>query len=155
MTTPPTSTPRRRGSALRWLLALLVAVGGVAGGWWFTTGPGATTVVPTVVGRQADAAETALTGASLVADTSEEFWVRFGTFAGTDPESGTSYADEEDFHVVAAPDDADVEPDVVVDGAAAALDLWLWSRGDDTDVSVVGDHDVLARFRAIVDSPIN
>lgn len=45
MTTPPTSTPRRRGSALRWLLALLVAlplveivvlvaVGRAIGLWW-------------------------------------------------------------------------------------------------------------------------
>ena len=59
-------------------------------------------------------------------------------FSGTDPDSGTSYADEEDFHVVPAPDDADVEPDVVVDGPAAALDLWLWNRGDDADISIAG-----------------
>ena len=81
--------------------------------------------------------------------------MRFGVFAGTDPDSGTSYADEEDFHVVDPPDDETVEPDVVVDGPAAALDLWLWSRGDDADLSVVGDQDVLARFRAVVDSPID
>ena len=87
-------------------------------------------------------------------DTGEEFWVRFGTFSGTDPDSGTSYADEEDFHVVEAPG-GDVEPDVVVNGPAAALDLWLWSRGDDAEVSVVGDESTYARFRAIVDSPIN
>ena len=49
----------------------------------------------------------------------------------------------------------DVEPDVVVDGPAAALDLWLWNRGDDAEISVVGDEAVLARFRAIVDTPIN
>ena len=77
-------------------------------------------------------------------DTGEEFWVRFGMFSGTDPDSGTTYADEEDFHVVDAPD-----------GPAAALDLWLWSRGDDAEVSVVGDDAVLARFRAIVQTPIN
>ena len=89
-------------------------------------------------------------------DTGDEYWLRFGTFSGTDPDSGTSYADEEDFHVVSPlPDDADVEPDVVIDGPAAALDLWLWSRGDDAELSVAGDQDVLARFRAIVDSPIN
>lgn len=87
-------------------------------------------------------------------DTGEEFWVQFGLFSGTDPDSGTTYTDEEDFHVVPAPD-GDVEPDVVVDGPAAALDLWLWSRGDDTEVSVVGDRDVLARFTAIVGTPIN
>ena len=87
-------------------------------------------------------------------DTGDELWVRFGIFSGTDPDSGTSYADEEDFHVVAAPA-ADVEPDVVVDGPAAALDLWLWSRGDDAAISVAGDEATYARFRAIVDSPIN
>ena len=90
-----------------------------------------------------------------VTDTGEEFWVRFGVFSGTDPDSGTSYADEEDFHVVDAPEDADVEPDAVLDGTAAALDLWLWSRGGDEDLSVVGDPAVLERFRAIVGSPIN
>ncbi len=98
-------------------------------------------------------------GESLVrvdaTDTGEQFWLRFGTFSGTDPDSGTSYADEEDFHVVAPPEDAEVEPDVVVDGTAAALDLWLWDRADDEGISVAGDEAVHARFRAIVDSPIN
>lgn len=87
-------------------------------------------------------------------DTGEEFWVRFGIFAGTDPDSGTSYADEEDFHVVPAPE-GDVEPDVVVDGPAAALDLWLWHRAGEEEISVVGDEAVLARFRAIVATPLN
>ncbi len=87
-------------------------------------------------------------------DTGEQFWLRFGTFTGTDPDSGTTYADEEDFHVVTPPE-GDDEPDVVVDGPAAALDLWLWKRGDDREISVVGDQAVYARFRAVVDSPIN
>lgn len=87
-------------------------------------------------------------------DTGEQFWLGFGLFTGTHPDSGTTYTDEEDFHVVDAPTD-DVEPDVVVDGPAAALDLWLWSRGDDTEVSVAGDRTVLAKFRAIVDQPID
>ncbi|HEY0644618.1 MAG TPA: hypothetical protein VGD39_14425, partial [Nocardioides sp.] len=90
-----------------------------------------------------------------VSDTGEQVWLRFGTFAGTDPDSGTSYADEEDFHVVAAPDDEDVEPDVVVDGTASALDLWLWKRADDADISVAGDDATYARFRAVVGAPIN
>lgn len=87
-------------------------------------------------------------------DTGEEFWVRFGIFSGTHPGSGTSYADEEDFHVVAAPE-GDVEPDAVVDGPAAALDLWLWHRGGDAEISVAGDEAAYARFRAVVDSPLN
>jgi uncharacterized protein (TIGR03083 family) len=86
-------------------------------------------------------------------DTGEQFWIRFGTFSGTSPE-GKTYADEEDFHVVPAPEDA-AEPDVVIDGPAVALDLWLWSRGDDAEISVAGDRDVLGRFRAVVGTPIN
>ena len=89
-----------------------------------------------------------------VTDTGQSFWLRFGTFSGTDPDSGTTHADEEDFHVVDPPDDDEVEPDVVIDGTAAALDLWLWSRGGDEDISVAGDQGMLARFRAIVGSPI-
>lgn len=87
-------------------------------------------------------------------DTGQEVWVRFGIFSGTDPDSGTTYADEEDFHVVEAPG-GDTEPDVVVDGPAAALDLWLWSRGDGAEVSVAGDEAVYARFLSIVESPLN
>lgn len=89
-----------------------------------------------------------------VTDTGESFWLQFGIFSGTDPDSGTSYADEEDFHVVDPPADG-AEPDGVVDGPAAALDLWLWNRADDAEVSVAGDKEVLARFRAVVGSPIN
>lgn len=89
-----------------------------------------------------------------ITDTGHQLWMQFGIFSGTDPASGTSYAGEDDFHVVAAPG-GDVEPDVVVDGSAAAIDLWLWSRGDDAEISVAGDEASYARFRAIVDSPLN
>lgn len=89
-------------------------------------------------------------------DTGEQFWLRFGTFSGTDPDSGTTYADEVDFHVVEPPEDPDEEPDVVVDGTAETLDRWLWNRAaDDTGISVAGDDATYARFRAIVGSPIN
>ncbi len=87
-------------------------------------------------------------------DTGEEIWLRVGSFSGTSPASGTTYTDEEDFHVVDRPE-GDDEPDVVIDGPAAALDLWLWSRGDDTEVSVAGDEATYARFRAIIDTPID
>ncbi|GAA5119222.1 maleylpyruvate isomerase family mycothiol-dependent enzyme [Alloalcanivorax gelatiniphagus] len=90
-----------------------------------------------------------------VTDTGDEFWLRFGVFSGTDPDSGTTYADEEDFHVVAPPEDVEVEPDVVVDGTAEALDLWLWNRGDEAAISVAGDGETYARLRAVVDSPID
>jgi hypothetical protein len=89
-----------------------------------------------------------------VTDTGEEFWLRFGTFSGTSPESGTTYADEEDFHVVDPPAEG-TEPDLVVDGPAAALDLWLWNRGGDGEIAVAGDRGVLERFRAVVALPID
>ena len=86
-------------------------------------------------------------------DTGHEIWVQFGLFSGTDPDSGDEIADEEDFHVVDAPED--VEPDVVIDGPAGALDAWLWHRGDDSKLSVVGDAEVRSRFLAVVEHAIS
>lgn len=86
-------------------------------------------------------------------DTGDETWVQFGSFSGTDPESGVAYVDDEDFHVIDEPDG--LEPDIVIDGPAGALDAWLWRRGDDSEISIAGDREVLARFRAVVEQPIN
>ncbi len=86
-------------------------------------------------------------------DTGDETWVQFGLFSGTQPSTGTTFADDEDFHVVDQPED--VEPDVVVDGPAGALDAWLWNRGDDSEISVAGDRSVLERFHAVIRQPIN
>jgi uncharacterized protein (TIGR03083 family) len=86
-------------------------------------------------------------------DTGDELWVQLGLFAGTHPRTGEEFADEDDAHLVEAP--ADLEPDVVIDGSAAALDAWLWHRGDDTDLSVAGDRAVLDRFKAVVAQPID
>jgi uncharacterized protein (TIGR03083 family) len=85
-------------------------------------------------------------------DTGDELWAQLGLFSGTDPRNGEVIEAEEDLHLVAAPDD--VEPDAVVDGPAAALDAWLWHRGDDAALSVAGDREVLDRFRAIVAAPL-
>jgi uncharacterized protein (TIGR03083 family) len=86
-----------------------------------------------------------------IADTGESVWVQLGTFTGTDPESGTSYTDEPDIDVVADPG---AEADAVVAGAAAALDTWLWRRGDDAGISVTGDRGIYDRFRMAVNHPI-
>jgi uncharacterized protein (TIGR03083 family) len=82
------------------------------------------------------------------ADTS--IWVQLGRFTGTDPASGTTY-DEDDIRVV---DDPGTEPDATVAGTAATVNLWLWKRGDDAEISVTGDHDVNDRFRAVVSQPL-
>jgi uncharacterized protein (TIGR03083 family) len=87
-----------------------------------------------------------------VADTGDEVLVLLGRFSGTDPESGTSYEDEEDIAVV--PDDG-TAPDVVVTGDAAALNAWLWRRRDDSGITVAGDEGVYTRFRGVVNNPIN
>lgn len=86
-------------------------------------------------------------------DTGDEIWVQFGLFSGTDPRSGVAYTDDEDFHVVDEPDA--IEPELVLDGPASALDAWLWNRGDDSEISVAGDRALLDRFRAVVGQPIN
>ena len=89
-----------------------------------------------------------------VTDTGHQMWVQFGLFSGTDPSSGKFYPDEEDFHVVDAPA-SDVEPEVVIDGPAAALDLWLWHRGQDEAISVAGDREIHDRFLAVVANPLD
>ena len=84
-------------------------------------------------------------------DTDDHVWVRLGIFAGTDPDSGTTYADEPDVAVV---DDPGVEPDCLISGPAGPLDAWLWRRGGDEQVDVTGDRAAYDAFRAIVDNPI-
>ncbi|HYF71298.1 MAG TPA: hypothetical protein VD864_00680, partial [Nocardioides sp.] len=58
----------------------------------------------------------------------------------------------EDIAVVPDPGE---EPDVVVDGPAAALDAWLWHRGDEAEIRVAGDRAVYEHFRRAVDQPID
>ena len=86
-----------------------------------------------------------------IADRDESVWVETGRFNGTDPESGTSY-DEDDIAAVGASDHA---PDAVVTGPAAALDAWLWRRGPADEITITGDDAVVAHFRRCVDQPID
>ena len=84
-------------------------------------------------------------------DTDEQVWVQIGRFTGTEPESGVTY-DDDDIHVV---DDPRTEPDAVIEGPAAAIDAWLWRRGDDSEIKVHGDRAVYDHFRLAVNHPIN
>lgn len=84
-------------------------------------------------------------------DTGDSVWVQIGRFRGTDPDDDVHY-DEDDISVVADPG---TEPDAVVEGAAEALDAWLWRRRDDSGVRVHGDRAVYDHFRLAVNQPIN
>jgi len=84
-------------------------------------------------------------------DVSESLWVRLGTFTGTDPDSGTTYADEPDIDHVPDPG---AEPDAVVSGPAGPMDTWLWHRGDDAAITVTGDPGVRDRLAAILGQSI-
>jgi uncharacterized protein (TIGR03083 family) len=87
-------------------------------------------------------------------DTGTQTWVRLGVVSGTDP-VGFSLEDEPDLSVVAAEAvPSGTEPAVVVAGAAADLDAWLWRRRDDEGITVTGDKDVYDRFRALTNQPI-
>jgi uncharacterized protein (TIGR03083 family) len=90
-----------------------------------------------------------------VTDTGHQFWVQLGEFNGTHPRTGEELTGEVDFHVVAAPESADTEPDVVVDGTSEVLLGWLWHRADRAGVSMTGDAEVLARMLTVLEHPID
>ncbi len=78
-----------------------------------------------------------------LSDVGTSVWAQLGVFNGTDPDSGRTYADEDD---VALVDDPGAEPDVVVTGTAGDVDAWLWHRVEADRLSVSGDADVRARL---------
>ena len=86
-----------------------------------------------------------------VTDRGESIWVQIGRFTGTDPDDGVHH-DVDDIQVVADPG---VEADAAVRGPAAALDAWLWRRGDDSEIRVSGERAVYDHFRLAVNQPIN
>jgi uncharacterized protein (TIGR03083 family) len=82
-------------------------------------------------------------------DRDESLWVQLGRFTGTDPDGERH--DVDDIAVVPTPG---APADAVVGGPAAALDAWLWRRGDDSEIRVAGDRDIYDRFRLTVNQPI-
>ncbi|WP_036553699.1 maleylpyruvate isomerase family mycothiol-dependent enzyme [Nocardioides insulae] len=87
-------------------------------------------------------------------DAASSVHVQLGLFSGEDPEDGKVYRNEPDAHVV-APGDQAQEPDAVIAGPAADLDLWLWHRGGDQALLATGDAGVLEDFRRCVAGPID
>lgn len=87
-----------------------------------------------------------------IEDTGEEVLTVLGHFTGTDPEDGVTYDGDEDLAVV---DELQAEPVVTVSGSSGDLETWLWRRGTPDRITIEGDPDVAARFRAIVNRPIN
>jgi uncharacterized protein (TIGR03083 family) len=92
-------------------------------------------------------------------DTGTHLLVELGKFAGTDPESGTTYEDEDDIALI----DQGAEPVATVTGTAADLDTWLWKRDpaltpgwDDGDrIRIQGDRIAYEKLSAILGQPLN
>jgi uncharacterized protein (TIGR03083 family) len=87
-----------------------------------------------------------------ITDTGGEVPVVLGRFSGTDPDSGTSY-DEDDLSVASA--DPAATPRLVVSGTADDLDAWLWARRDASAISFEGDQGVAERLQAVLRQPID
>jgi uncharacterized protein (TIGR03083 family) len=83
-------------------------------------------------------------------DTADRTWVLLGRYVGTDPGDGTLH-DDVAIKVVDAPAR---DPDVVLGGPAAALDAWLWRRGDDAEIKVEGDQEAYEHLTVAVSRPI-
>jgi uncharacterized protein (TIGR03083 family) len=94
-----------------------------------------------------------------MSDTGTELLVGLGTFTGTDPDSGTTYEDEDDLSLV----DGGSEPVATITGSAADLDTWLWKRDPDLSpglhagdrIQVEGDRLVFEKLSGILGQPLN
>jgi uncharacterized protein (TIGR03083 family) len=78
--------------------------------------------------------------------------VALGRFAGTDPETGTTY-DEADISVRAA--DPTATAAVTITGTAEDLDTWLWHRRDGSALKVEGDQETFERLVAVLAQPLD
>jgi len=85
-------------------------------------------------------------------DTGTVVPVVLGRFTGTDPDSGTTYDDQE-LSVTAA--DPGAMPQATVRGTAEDLDAWLWHRRDDAALTVEGDEQAFARLAQVLSQPID
>ncbi len=77
-------------------------------------------------------------------DRPDHWFVQFGRFEGTSPNTGHSY--DLDAFIVTADISA---PDVTISGTAADLDLWLWGRIPLDRLAVSGDAEIAEKLRSI------
>lgn len=70
--------------------------------------------------------------------------MELGTFTGTSPATGNNY-DDPALRLLPALE----EPTAVITAAATDLDLWLWGRGSDDAIEIIGPDDIGDRVRAI------
>lgn len=87
------------------------------------------------------------TGRIVCTDTAGEWDLTFGRWAGTGPETGTTY-DRPGLSVASGPPTGD--PDVMVTGTAAELDAWLWGRKTFPEPVVDGDRQVAGALHAVI-----
>ena len=83
------------------------------------------------------------TAVVALADAAASWALELGRFVGTSPNTGNTY-DEEATRLVDAPQ----QPDAIVRGTAADVDLWMWGRGGLDQLTVEGDPEVAAFLRA-------
>ena len=83
-------------------------------------------------------------------DTGVSWLVTLGRFTGTGPD-GTTYDDPD---IVVADEDDGSATAATVEGAAADLDCWLWSRPTAAALHRSGEESVHARFQEILDQGI-
>jgi uncharacterized protein (TIGR03083 family) len=78
------------------------------------------------------------------ADRAEVWHVRLGRFTGTSPVTATAYDLDAFVAIDPVPD-----PEAVIRGTAADIDLWLWGRGPLDRISVTGDRSLATKLRSI------
>ncbi len=92
----------------------------------------------------ADAIETEHTLTIECTDQPGRWSMRFITWSGTGPESGTEYRDEPGIVFTET-----AKPTTVLRGPAGDLDLFLWGRGSSDKLAAEGDPTLVGRLREV------
>lgn len=78
-------------------------------------------------------------------DNPSQWDISFGQFEGTSPMTGTTYESLPAFEVIGSVE----QPETVIEGTTADLDLWLWGRGPLDRLQVTGDEQLAHRLRQL------